>query len=191
VRRPKKVPRVSLEKYLRGGAAGRRAAVATFGDSLRELGVVRVEGWGSGSGQEEAEELRELVRLLLAALEEYFGLADGAMAGHLGEPMAPPEEGAGAGAHLMAVWQGSQARMLEAVLPGDVGLPVGARDGELVVFAGPALATLTNGLVPEGHWRVGGGRNGDLEAERGALRPLLVAPDPTRPLAPLPELAGA
>ena len=40
----RKLPRVDLRKFLAGGVAGRREAVALVGDALREEGAVRVEG---------------------------------------------------------------------------------------------------------------------------------------------------
>jgi isopenicillin N synthase-like dioxygenase len=140
-----KVPRLDYEKYLRGGAAGRRELVDGFGDALREMGCARVQGHGAVG--DDAAALTGVAHGLLAAVEAYFGLAAGALAGR-----AAPALAAGGARHHRPV----DAALLTLIpaLPSGLQVraggdwqPVAANPGELLVVPGPALAALTGGIV--------------------------------------------
>ena len=112
MRSDRKVPRIDYGKYRGGRAAGRREAVAVLGDSLRELGCVRVQGH-AGEVLSPAEALSpgepagfvasgdavppapvggllaEVAHGLLDGLADYFGLPAGALA-HLGDSSLRP-----------------------------------------------------------------------------------------------------
>jgi hypothetical protein len=145
-RGPGKLPRVDLRKFLAGGVAGQREAVALVGDALREEGAVRVEGYRPGGepGEPTAEELAAVGIQLLSALGDYFGISRSAFSG-----TASAADGAG----------GDDSRTLLVVLAGapagaevrsgaGAWRPMSAHSGELVALPGPALAALTAGVVP-------------------------------------------
>jgi len=137
----RKLPRVDLRKFLAGGVAGRREAVALVGDALREEGAVRVEGHGAA----DADGLVEVGIHLLAALADYFGLAPNAFA----VGVASPAEGWSPEPDVLLV-------VLAGVPPGtelraggaEAWRPIAAHPGELAAVPGAALAALTGGVVP-------------------------------------------
>ena len=137
----RKLPRVDLRKFLDGGVAGRREAVALVGDALREEGAVRVEGHGAT----DADGLTEVGIHLLSALADYFGLAPNAFA--LG--VASPAEGWSPEPDVMLVIlagvpDGTELRAAGA----DDWRPITAHPGEIAAVPGAALASLTGGVVP-------------------------------------------
>ncbi|HVS03658.1 MAG TPA: hypothetical protein VMT16_12885 [Thermoanaerobaculia bacterium] len=160
---PKKAPRVDLRKLREGGPGDRRAAVDLLGDSLRELGVVRLQhaaaeagGAGADRFRLTTEELLDVARDVLRGLEQYFGLAAGELAGLL-EPLASGRGHRRAEdprAALLVLLQPPPAGEIEVALAGGW-LASGARPGELVVAPGAALHRLTGGVVPapEVRWR--------------------------------------
>jgi hypothetical protein len=135
------VPRVDLRKFLAGGVAGRREAVALVGDALREEGAVRVEGH---EGEGEAA-LATVASHLLAALEDYFGLATGAFQAGGARAIEPPRSGAGDGTLIVVL--GGVPPGTEIEVPGNPPRPVAAHPGELLAAPGPALSRLTGGVV--------------------------------------------
>ena len=170
-----KLPRIDLAKARAGGAAGRREAVDRTGDSLRELGGVRLQ---LAPGENDAEAIADEVIALVA---EYFGLAPAALAPPdtllAAELRSLADPGALPAAALLAVVTAPE-RAADLRLGAAAGaVPVAARAGEWLAIAGPALATLTAGVVPAGRWQTAGGA--PLHAR------LLVLSQ--APLGPLPE----
>ncbi len=178
---PGKLSRVDLRKYLDGGVAGRREAVATIGDALREEGGVRLEG-DSGEADDEAAALAAVADQLLAALGEYFGLPPRAFAaGATARPLSAADAGtlvAALGDALLAVLPVAPAG---AEVRGVAGwTPVPARPRELLALPGGVLTRLTAGVVPPSalRWREG-----------AAARVVVVAPPPGAALEPRAEFA--
>jgi len=137
----RKLPRMDLRKFLAGGVAGRREAVALVGDALREEGAVRVEGHGA----DDTDGLVEVGIHLLAALADYFGLAPNAFA----VGVASPAEGWSPEPEVMLVVlagvpEGTELRAAGA----DDWRPITAHPGEIAAVPGAALASLTGGVVP-------------------------------------------
>jgi hypothetical protein len=140
-----KIPRVDYDKYLRGGAAGRRALVDGFGDALREHGCARLQGHGVQPGEETA--LAEVARGLLAALESYFGLPEGALGAPAATALRPRvASGAPADAVLLTV-AFFVPGALQLRRAGGEWQPATGNPGELLVVPGPALARLTSSVV--------------------------------------------
>ena len=136
----RKLPRVDLRKFLAGGVAGRREAVALVGDALREDGAVRVEGHGAA----DADGLAEVGVHLLAALADYFGLAPNAFA----VGVASPAEGWSPEPEVLLVIlagvpDGTELRSAGAA----EWRSITAHPGELAAVPGAALAVLTGGVV--------------------------------------------
>jgi len=138
----RKVPRVDLRKFLAGGVAGRREAVALVGDALREEGAVRVEGQDGDDGAS----LAAVGSHLLAALEDYFGLAAGAFGAGRAMAIEPTPPSADAGTLIVVL--GSVPPGTEVEAPDRPPRPVAAHPGELLAAPGPALSRLTGGVVP-------------------------------------------
>jgi isopenicillin N synthase-like dioxygenase len=140
-----KVPRVDYEKYLRGGAAGRRTLVDGLGDALREQGCARVQGHGLAAG-DPGGGLAEVGRELLAAIEAYFGLPTGSLLEVAAAELRPHQESPAAAVLLTLVPE--VASGLQVRRGGGQWQPVAANPGELLVVPGAALASLTGGIVP-------------------------------------------
>ena len=189
----RKVPRIDWAKYRGGRAAGRREAVTVLGDSLRELGCVRVQGHAgpapAGEGDEAAiaapATLDEVARGILEALADYFGLPADALLAHAGDGLEPV-----AGADAGDVLELAPAPGLLLLLPhvpsglalraaGGGWQAVAAHPGELLVVAGRALTALTSSRVPETAVRLPAAGASVLPARRGI------------PLAPLTAFASA
>jgi hypothetical protein len=159
----RKLPRVDLRKFLSGGVAGRREAVALVGDALREEGVVRVEGHGAA----DADGLAEVGVHLLAALADYFGLAPNAFA----VGVASPAEGWSPEPDVLLVVlagvpEGTELRAAGA----DEWRPITAHPGEIAAVPCAALATMTGGVVPAAmvRWPEGATHAVALSAPPGA-----------------------
>ena len=165
----RKLPRLDLRKFLGGGVAGRREAVALVGDALRHDGAVRVEGHGAVDG----DGLAEVGIHLLAALGEYFGLAANAFGAGVALPAEP---GWPADETLLVVLAGVPAGTELRAGSGDW-RPISAHPGEIAAVPGAALAALTAGVVPAAaaRWPAGATAAVALEVPPGA------------PLAPLPQ----
>ena len=144
-----KVPRVDYDKYLRGGAAGRRALVDGLGDALREVGCGRLQGHGRVG---DAAAATELGRGLLAALESYFGLSGGALVDLAGGGATTAEEGREGAALLLLVPE--VPRGVEVRAGDGDWMAAAANPGELLVVAGAALAILTGGVLPAAEARL-------------------------------------
>jgi len=159
----RKLPRVDLRKFLAGGVAGRREAVALVGDALRDEGAVRVEGHGAT----DADGLVEVGVHLLAALADYFGLAPNAF----GVGVASPAEGWSPEPDVLLVVLGGVPPGTELRPAGaDEWRPITAHPGEIAAVPGAALAALTGGVVPAAmvRWPEGGTHAVALAAAPGA-----------------------
>ena len=166
----RKLPRVDLRKFLTGGVAGRREAVALVGDALREEGAVRVEGHGAA----DADGLAEVGVHLLAALADYFGLAPNAFAVGVASPAEgwSPEPDV-----LLVVLAGvPDGTELRAAGAGEW-RPITAHPGELAAVPGAALAVLTGGVVS----------GAMVRWPDGATRAVALSAPPGSTLAALPE----
>jgi hypothetical protein len=138
-----KLPRVDYGKYLRGGAAGRRALVDGLGDALREVGCARLQGHGSAAGALAASELGHG---LLGALEGYFGLPPGAL-----RDLAPGgavRAGAGHEGVALLLLVPEVPAGLAVRLPGGPWVEATANPGELLAVSGEGLRRLTGGVLP-------------------------------------------
>jgi len=159
----RKLPRVDLRKFLDGGVAGRREAVALVGDALREEGAVRVEGHGAT----DTDGLVEVGIHMLAALADYFGLAPNAFA----VGVASPAEGWSPEPEVLLVVlagvpDGTELRAASAAN----WRPITAHPGEIAAVPGAGLASLTGGVVPAAmvRWPEGATQAVALSAPPGA-----------------------
>lgn len=137
----RKLPRLDLRKFLGGGVAGRREAVTLVGDALREEGAVRVEGHESA----DQAGLAAVGGHLLAALADYFGLAEDAFGAGVASPVEPPFSEASTEALLVVL--GGVPAGTELRVASETWRPVSAHTGELLAAPGVALAALTHGVV--------------------------------------------
>jgi isopenicillin N synthase-like dioxygenase len=165
----RKVPRIDYAKYRGGRAAGRREAVTVLGDSLRELGCVRLQGHAAADGAQTEQAggggldptgLLAVSHGVLDALAEYFGLPAGAFTAAAGAALERLSLGDSAGGELSPV---PGLLLLLPTVPSGLTLrrgeaaweTVAAHPGELLAVAGVATERLTAGRVPYGALRVG------------------------------------
>lgn len=178
----RKVPRIDWGKYRGGRAAGRREAVAVLGDSLRELGCVRVQGYAeAAAGVAGGAALSAVAHGVLEALAAYFGLPETSFETAAAADLAAAAEGdPAAAADLLLLLFPEVPPGLAVRRPEGEWSEVSAHPGELLVVAGAALARLTAGRVvaPALRWPASGAGCWSLAVARG------------RPVEPLAAFAG-
>ena len=167
----RKVPRIDWAKYRGGRAAGRREAVDVLGDSLRELGCVRVQGHATAEPGGRGEPVLLAVALgVLEALADYFGLPASslqsvaatelsALAGQ-DATLASPSLGPGGEVPGLLLLLPEVPAGLAVRAPGGAWWEASVHPGELLVVAGSAVSRVTAGRVaaPGLGWPAGGAR---------------------------------